>query len=316
MDDETKQKADLLENRLSRRGFLKASGALIVTGMAGVTGQEQPPHHVTPGPPLAPATPVVGQYPGEPHAEVPFAPAAPPEPGVLRFFTLREARTVDAVTARIIPGDEGDPGAREAGVVNFIDFMLSRADGFNEPVYRNPPYAEPFEGDEPPEAEGYRVIWVPKDELERYGYQLALTPREMYRSGLVALDRYASEEKGSAFAELSEDEQDEILEAMGEGEAFDDPPADEFFEMLRNHTIQGMFADPIYGGNRDMVGWRLLDYPGAQRAYTFNDMRTEGHDRAPRSLAELPHVHPGQPANEHVRLPVFGSDPDTRRESR
>ncbi|CAN5632828.1 hypothetical protein BH24DEI1_BH24DEI1_07440 [soil metagenome] len=311
---------DTLLGRLSRRGFLKASGTLLVAGLSGVTtrGQEEAaaPHAHTPGPPLAPSTPVLQQFPGEPHAEVPFAPAEPPRGGLLRFFTLREARAVEAISARIIPGSPDDPGAREAGVVTFIDFLLAQEHGFNEPFYRSPPYAEGYEGDAPPEGDAYGVIWVPEDELERYGYQLPLTPREMYRSGLAALERYARETMNGDFASLSEEDQDAVLMAVAEGEAFDEPPAGEFFEMLRNHTIQGMFSDPVYGGNRDMVGWRLLDYPGAQRAYTARDMLSEGHDREPQSLAMLHHVHPGQPANPHVVLPVFGSDGETRRDTR
>jgi hypothetical protein len=83
---------DTLLGRLSRRGFLKASGTLLVAGLSGVTtrGQEEAaaPHAHTPGPPLAPSTPVLQQFPGEPHPEVPFAPTEPPQGGAAALFHL------------------------------------------------------------------------------------------------------------------------------------------------------------------------------------------------------------------------------------
>ena len=80
-----------------------------------------------------------------------------------------------------------------------------------------------------------------------------------------------------------------------------------FFHVLRRHTSEGMFSDPVYGGNRGMAGWLLIGYPGAQRAYTEADIREEGTVRPPQSIVEMNHFHPGQDANEHVILPVSGS---------
>ena len=305
--------------RLSRRGFLKAGAAVLAAGAVGVRGGEDGeagpldsslPEHVTPGEPLAPATPVVEQYPGAFHPEVPFAPSTIPAADLLRFFTPGEARTVEAVAARLIPGDEGDPGAREAGVVTFIDFALARGDGFNEPIYRFPPFAHGFEGDEPPEDDGYGVVWVEEEELERYGFQSALTAREIFRVGIAVLNSEARGIYGGDFAELAEEQQDELLMALedGEVEGFADPSAEEFFDIVYEFTLQGFLSDPQYGGNRDMVGWRLIDYPGAQRAYTAGDMTREGHAFEVQRMAELDHVHPGQFANPHVLMPVFGSD--------
>lgn len=318
--EETKENKGL-ERQLSRRSFLKASGTLLAVSASSAVGQEPlepdvmgtpPPPHVTPGLPIAPSTPVVSHFPGTPNEEVPFAPEHPPSSRVLHFFTPQEARTVEAVAVRIMPGDENDPGAREAGVVTYIDYALSNEHGFNEPIYRLPPYAQGFEGNEPPEEAdaSFEVIWVPKDELDRYGFQSVLTPREMFRVGLAALDRYANEQFRGAFAKLSEDQQDQVLMDLegGKAEGFSEPSAPDFFEMIREFTIQGMFADPQYGGNRDLAGWRLLNYPGAQRAYTPVDMVSEGHNFPIQSMVQLDHLHPGQNANQYVILPVFGSE--------
>lgn len=87
-----------------------------------------------------------------------------------------------------------------------------------------------------------------------------------YRSGLAALDRHARAERGDRFAALAPSDQDGLLAALESGgvPGFADTGASpaEFFEMLRNHTIEGTFCDPAYGGNTNFIGWELLGYPG------------------------------------------------------
>jgi gluconate 2-dehydrogenase gamma chain len=68
-----------------------------------------------------------------------------------------------------------------------------------------------------------------------------------------------------------------------------------------------MFSDPAYGGNRDMIGWKQIGYPGAQRAYTVADMDTEGPVRPPQSLKMLHAFHAGMKANSDVVMPQSGS---------
>jgi len=305
------------EKRLSRRRLLQSTGALIVT--AGVTaGCEIDPFRSESeaSRPLRPQPPpqfvprrvrvVEGQYPS-----VPDTPTARPETGILRFFTLHEAQTVEAITARLLPGTPEDPGAREAGVVNYIDNMLAYANPFAEATYREAPFAETYVGERPPSAaEGdFSVVWIDHEEVERYGYQSTLGPRDVYRTGLRSVDRHANQAFGADFISLSEDQQDQVVTAMADGEAtgFEHPGSEEFFHVLRRHTCEAMFSDPVYGGNRDMVGWRLIGYPGAQRAYTEAYVRGQTEEELPQSIADLNHFHPGEPANEHVILPVSGT---------
>ncbi|HSM54540.1 MAG TPA: gluconate 2-dehydrogenase subunit 3 family protein [Candidatus Sulfomarinibacteraceae bacterium] len=295
--------------KVTRRHFLKVVGVtagLTVTG-AGCRPAQQTPRRVRD---LIPArVPVSAQYP-----EVPYPPRAIPEPGPLRFFTPHEAQTVETFSARLLPGTPDDPGAREAGVVYYMDNLLAELEGFAEPVYREPPFAETYEGDAPPaDGEGaFNVIWVPEDEIERYGYQSVLTPREVFRLGVAGLDRYANEQFDEDFVDLSEEQQDEIIQAMVDGEAtgFDPLSAEAVFHTFRRYTNEGMFSDPVYGGNRDMVGWKLIGYPGAQRAYTVEEIQTEGEaaERPVWSLVDLPHMHPGEPVGENTILPVSGSE--------
>lgn len=304
--DETREPRALM----SRRLLFKRSSAVVATAGAAtvIAGSEltapESPAHRTAGSPsanaAAGATPSTNDTPA-------------PEP--LNFFRPREAAIIDALTARIMPGDPDDPGAREAGVLFYIDRVLAHSEGFAQPTYRQPPFAWTYEGDEPPEEvlEGVSpTIWVAKDQIQRYGFQSMMTPREVYRAGIASLDRYAQEQFDAGFADLSEDQQDSIVEDLVSGRAtgFEQPSTSEFFQTIRGHTIEGMFADPIYGGNRNLVGWKLVGYPGAQRAYTPTEMRIEGTDREPQSLADLHPFHPGRANNPAAVVPISGADHD------
>lgn len=292
------------EANLNRRDLFKAAGALLaVGGLAACEPQEQ----VTSA---SSADLTLSRVPfEEQYAPVPYPPAQVPTP-VLNFFTPHEAATVEDFTARLLPGTPDDPGAREAGVVYYIDGLLAQG-GIVEATYLEPPYAQPYEGAIPAPMAG--VIWVPASQIERYGYQSRLKPPEVYRVGLSWLDMYSGQRFQQDFASLSQAQQDQIITLMAEGDAGDidrNLSAQGFFHTLRRHTMEGMFADPVYGGNRNLVGWRLIRYPGAQRAYTPDDMLQEGLALRiqPQSMADLPHFHPGQNANVHVILPVRGSE--------
>jgi gluconate 2-dehydrogenase gamma chain len=108
--------------------------------------------------------------------------------------------------------------------------------------------------------------------------------QEVYRRGLAALDGFCVATFKQGFVYLPAAQQDEILTALEAGKAtgFTWPSAQIFFNTLRAHTMEGMFADPVYGGNRDFAGWRLVGFPGAQRIYTTADLKSsDAFRRAP-----------------------------------
>jgi gluconate 2-dehydrogenase gamma chain len=141
----------------------------------------------------------------------------------LRFFTESEALIVAASASRIFPSDDSGPGAREAGVSIYIDRQLAGSYGRDRYRYTQPP----FEG-APPEL----------------GYQGKETPRQIYREGLKGL---------RDFHLLAAAEQDKSLQKI---------ESSVFFALLRQNTIEGMFCDPMHGGNVGMVGWQLVGFPG------------------------------------------------------
>jgi gluconate 2-dehydrogenase gamma chain len=99
--------------------------------------------------------------------------------------------------------------------------------------------------------------------------------RQAYADGLAALDRYARSSRGTAFAELPPTDQDSVLIDVETGAAtgFNGSSA-AFFAMMLNHTHQGTFGDPYYGGNKDFIGWDLIRYPGVRTMVSATDQKT------------------------------------------
>jgi gluconate 2-dehydrogenase gamma chain len=296
----------------TRRRFLKLAG--IAAASASVTGAlESCETTSNAGTGAIPSTGNAFQQRTENFPEVPLTPTAIPDMSKLMFFTPEEARMVDAIASRLIPGDAQDPGAHEAEVVIYIDRKLawSQNNGFAEPTYFKPPFAKLYEGDTPPGPNDAKTVYIKKSEIDRYGFQGSMPPQETYRKALPMVDKASQNKFGQKFLDLSSDQQDQLLEDMENGKTtgFSEPPDSVFFSVIHDDAIEGMFADPVYGGNRDMVGWKLIGYPGAQRAYTPVDLHDEKHLRPPQNLLMLHDFHPGQPANSDVIVPPSGSEP-------
>jgi gluconate 2-dehydrogenase gamma chain len=161
------------------------------------------------------------------------------------YFTAEEWTFIKAAVARLIPADDMGPGALEAGVPEFIDRQM------------NTPFASgalwfmqgPFVADAPKEM----------------GWQSKLVPKDIYRLGIAATDAWCKQQQGKTFAELSTAAQDEALKLLEAGTpSFDAVPASIFFNMLLQNTKEGFFCDPIHGGNKGLVGWTLVGFPGAR----------------------------------------------------
>lgn len=308
-----KTRRAMMRAQISRRSFLASTGGVgaLITQTATAQGT----------PEASPMASPVGTPPPPPVADIPWTeiagpphPPGEPFPSGFQALTEEEAAVIEALTARILPGTPDDPGAREAGVVYYIDLVLSNNQGINESVYLAGPQAQAYEGDQPPDdIEG--VVWVHADEISRYGYQSALTPLRIVRRGVAAVEDHARQHFGSGVVELGEVDQDEIIWSLlrDEVEGFDETMnGPSFFLTLRRYTSEGMFSDPAYGGNRNMVGWSLVGFPGAQRAYAPEEMLIEGPPREPMSLASLPHFNPGVSEDEsedgNPVLPVRGTE--------
>ncbi len=164
------------------------------------------------------------------------------------WATEAERAFLEAAVDRLIPADDLGPGGREAGVAFFIDQQMGGPFGRAERWYMAGPW---------------------KEGTDTQGYQLKLTPAQLYRRSIAAIDAYcAGRYGGKAFARLDAKTQDEVLHGLEKGDIdLDGPPAKDFFEMLVQNATEGFFADPIYGGNRDFAGWKLVGFPGPRYNY-------------------------------------------------
>ncbi|MDE5446993.1 gluconate 2-dehydrogenase subunit 3 family protein [Bradyrhizobium sp. CSA207] len=161
---------------------------------------------------------------------------------VLLYLLPHEANFLDAAVERLIPADELGPGAREAGATCYIDRQLSSTWGTHGRNYRAGPWRE----------------GAPEQ-----GFQSRLTPQEIYRVGIREVDKHCRTTHGSPFDQLAPRTRDEILRALERNEIqLPSLSSKLFFDILWRNTEEGFFADPMYGGNKDKVGWKLLGFPG------------------------------------------------------
>jgi gluconate 2-dehydrogenase gamma chain len=214
------------DRRLSRRGLLTA-GALAAAPLASAS-----------------AAVIRGEMPWQDGAA-----DAPHPPNVSRdylFFSAAEAAFIEAATERLIPSDELGPGAVAAGVPIFIDRQLAGAFGRGGNWYMQGPWDKG---------------------LPTQGYQTRLTPAALYRAAMRGIDQVVGRQgKAATFAKLAVAEQDQLLHRLESGQVDlgGGVDAKAFFDVFLQNTIEGFWSDPIYGGNRDMVGWKLIGFPGAR----------------------------------------------------
>ncbi|ADU71909.1 gluconate 2-dehydrogenase subunit 3 family protein [Pantoea sp. At-9b] len=174
-------------------------------------------------------------------------PPTPADPSKRLFLTQRESELVSAIFDRLIPADELSISASQAGCVVFLDNQLAGPYGKGSWRYS----AGPFE----------------KGSAAQ-GNQSPLTPAEIYRTGLADIDSHCQKLFGKLFTDLDEHAQDSYLEKM-EADQFNYPSiaARDLFNQFLANVQEGFLADPIYGGNRNMVGWKMIGFPGARYDY-------------------------------------------------
>ncbi len=221
----------MLRSRLNRRELLSASalaGSTVI--FASVS---------------AGAKTISGELPWSP-GEANYVP--PVSAGPYKFFSSEEAAWVDAAVSRLIPKDELGPGAKELGVAVFLDRQLAGAYGRAERWYMGGPWAKG---------------------TKTQGYQSRMTPAQVYRAGIAAVDEHCRGKfQNKTFVELSSEDQDKVLGGLEEGKiSLEKVDAKAFFKQLLLNTQEGFFADPMYGGNKDMAAWKMIGFPGARYDY-------------------------------------------------
>jgi gluconate 2-dehydrogenase gamma chain len=197
--------------------------------------------------------------------KMPWSPGAADNPtpisaGPYEFFSTQEAAWIDAAVSRLIPQDAHGPGAKELGVTVFLDRQLAGAYGRADRWYMAGPWAEG---------------------TETQGYQSRMDPAQMYRAAIKSIDAYCLKTfQNKSFAQLGSDDQDKVLGELEEGKIkLDEIDAKAFFKQLLLNTQEGFFADPLYGGNKDMAAWKMIGFPGAR--YDYRDYVKKHGERFP-----------------------------------
>jgi gluconate 2-dehydrogenase gamma chain len=236
--------------KIGRREFLTVAGAAALAPAAPAAAQQTQLATPSTAPPATTA-------------------AAPPVDEPLLTLTATEHAFFVAAADTIIPPDHLSPSGSDCGVANFIYRQLAGAYGTGARLYRQGPF--------------------PKGKPEQ-GYQLSLNPREFFRAGVASANEFTRKAYGKDFDRLNEEQRIAALKTMEEGKAeFKGFGSAMFFNALLQITMEGFFADPIYGGNRDMASWKMVGYPGLPATYR-NDIRKylgKTYDKPPRSIADF-----------------------------
>jgi gluconate 2-dehydrogenase gamma chain len=171
------------------------------------------------------------------------APAAPQAAGY-EFLNLDEAAFVEALVDHMVPADEFTPKGTDLGIAVYIDRALAGGWGKGDRLYMQGPW---------------------KRGAPSQGYQLPLTPAQLYRAGIEATNVHCQKTWGKPFDRLDSAQREEVLIGLSGAKInFDSGlPVPVFWSTLYQTVVEGMYSDPIYGGNRNKAGWRMIGFPGA-----------------------------------------------------
>jgi gluconate 2-dehydrogenase gamma chain len=211
------------------------------------------------------AQPVAGEAQTAPAA----APAPSDQPEPLLTLTATEHAFFAAAADTMIPADELSPSGSDCGVATFIDRQLAGSYGAGARLYRDGPFVKA---------------------KPEFGYQLPLNPREFFRAGIAAANDWSRKTYGKDFDRLADADRVAALKAMEGGTAeLAGVSSRSFFEALLQITMEGYFADPIYGGNRNMASWKMVGYPGLPATYREDIKKYFGkkYDKPPHSIADF-----------------------------
>ena len=194
---------------------------------------------------------------------LPWTPGAADPPSAVvpdgwKYFTPQEAATVEAFVDRLIPADDLSPGGKDCGCAVYIDRQLAGPHGRFEGYYMSGPFQEG---------------------TKQQGQQSSVTPAQHYRKALAALDAACRGRYGNkVFVDLSNEQKDEAIKGLEDGSLkLDGLDNQTFFKLILTDTQTGFLADPIYGGNRDLVSWKMIGFPGAH--YDYRDWIDRHNER-------------------------------------
>jgi gluconate 2-dehydrogenase gamma chain len=229
------------KDAFDRRAFLKGA----VAGSAAAVTVSMP--RLSEAQPAAPATAPPGANPLAAQGGNP----------TYTWLNPEEAAFIEALVDHMIPADEYSPKGTDLGLNIYIDRALAGGWGKGERLYMQGP-------------------WKPG--VPSQGYQLPLTPAALYRAGIAAANAACVRTYGKSFDKIGAPERQEFLLGLQAGKvSFENgPPARAFFATLYANVMEGMFSDPMYGGNRGKAGWKMIGFPGVIAVHYQNVEKYRG----------------------------------------
>jgi gluconate 2-dehydrogenase gamma chain len=224
---------------VARRQFL---------GGAGVAGAAAAAAHA-----LTPIAPASAQAPEE------TAAITAPQPAGYTYFQPQEALFIESVADHMIPKDELTPSGTDLGIAIFIDRALAGSWGKGDRLYMQGPWQRGS---------------------ANQGYQLPLTPAQLYRAAIAGCNAHCRTAYKQTFDRCTSEQKEAFLRELSSGKITlaGGLSGRTFFDLLYQNVMEGMFSDPIYGGNKDKIGWKLIGFPGvaannAENVKQYNDGR-------------------------------------------
>lgn len=210
---------------VGRRQFLGGAG---VAGAAAVAA-----HALTPVAPASAQTPT----------QAASASNNPLPPAGYTFFQPQEALFIEAVVDHMVPKDELTPSGTDIGLATFIDRALAGSWGKGDRLYMQGPWQKG---------------------TANQGYQLPLAPAALYRAAIAGCNAHCRNAYKQTFDRCTAEQKEAFLRELSSGKITlaGGLPGRTFFGMLYQNVMEGMFSDPIYGGNRDKIGWTMIGFPG------------------------------------------------------
>jgi gluconate 2-dehydrogenase gamma chain len=199
-------------------------------------------------------------------------PAAPAAAAPAGYEWLRpgEQAFVEALVEHMCPADKNSPGGVDMGLNIFFDRALAGNWGQGDRLYLQGPF---------------------RKGTANQGYQLGMTPAALFRAGTEGLADYCAATFRKPFDALAAADKEQLLKGLQAGkiELPNGVPAKTYFDQLLQMFYEAMFADPIYGGNRNKMGWKMIGYPGVNTTNKLNivKFKNKPYRPEPTSIADL-----------------------------
>ena len=242
-----------MAKKVGRRNFLKQVAIVGTAAAGGVPAVEA----------AAPAPAAVETAPAQ------QAKASAPARDGYTFLTPPEAAFIEAFVDVLVPADELTPSGTDLGLATFIDRQLAGAWGKGDRLYQQGPWAQGAPGQ---------------------GYQLPLTPAEFFRAGIAAVNKHCKDEYGKEFDRLAAADKQRVLENLDKSMInLEHLSGKQFLDVAYQATMEGLFGDPIYGGNKNKAAWKMIGYPGviAVHATNITTYRNKQYVVPPVGIADL-----------------------------